>query len=281
MLRLSSRESNCSCRIVKHRCHARKPVEWNGRAASSSRKRPVRGRTGSLRPASECQPSLTYVPKWPKYGKAASCQAAASLASITRSGGAWRPCHYPHHLLTCLKFSNVQLIEVDSVTVIGPRFLTDAGHDQYLIKACPVGRIGICVGPTGGPTPHPASGENRHESGSAAWRHTAAGLSPVARTQSRLPFFQSTQGYLPTDSAAALATHPGGLPSARRVSVDRGHHRPGLYQSSGDRGDGPDWGWPGPGFALAHDAGRTTRGLGSGRSAPGDRLGGDGPTVLE
>jgi hypothetical protein len=44
-------------------------------------------------------------------------------------------------------FSNLQLIDAVKVTLVNRlRFLTDAGHDQYLINVRPVGGFGIRVG---------------------------------------------------------------------------------------------------------------------------------------
>src|ERR1035438_4478865 len=72
------------------------------RAASSSRKALVLGRTGSPLPSVGCPPSLTCFPESPMHRKAAFRPSAAGLAYITRLGGGWRrswePESYPRRV---------------------------------------------------------------------------------------------------------------------------------------------------------------------------------------
>src|SRR5258706_7282592 len=118
------------------------------------------------------------------------------------------------------------------------RFLNRPKHEHDLGYARPVGATGIRVGPTGGPAPHPTSGENRHTPGSKSGRHAAASLAALEGTQSGLPFFRSTQGGSARSAEPALGSDPHPLPATRRVSADRRYNTTGLLLPPGDRGLG-------------------------------------------
>src|SRR5580765_3565912 len=162
--------------------------------------------------------------------------------SLTPRFSAW---HCPHLFRSCFMFSNLQPADAVPFAASPIRFLTGTGHDYRIDDACPVGAIAVLVGHAGRPTSYQTIGEYCHSFGAKPRWDTAAGVSAMERPQGRLPIFQSTQSYLRTDTKAALAIYPCGLPRTGPVSADRGYYRTGLHRSSDDRGDGMhrQWAW--------------------------------------
>src|ERR1022692_2271711 len=153
------------------------------------------------------------------------------------------------------------------------RFLIRPNHEHDLVHARPVGAAGIRVGPTGGPTPHPAPDEPRHTPGSKSRRHAAASPAALEGTQSGLPLFQPAQGGTGRSADPALGSHPPPLPRTGRVSADRRHDPTGLLLPPGHRGSGTDWQWRRPGPAAAHHAGRAGGTVDAGAAARRHRPG--------
>src|SRR5580704_13032033 len=124
--------------------------------------------------------------------------------------------------------------ETEAVWFWFERFLDRPKHEHDLVHARPVGATGIRVGPSGGPTPHPTSGENRHTPGSKSRWHAAPSPAALEGTQGGLPLFQSTQGGTGGSSDLALGGHPQPLPRTRGVSADRRYDPTGLFLPPGD-----------------------------------------------
>src|ERR1051325_5920515 len=121
------------------------------------------------------------------------------------------------------------------------RFLLRTIHEQYLISARPVGTVGVCVGWTGGPTPHATFGEHCHKPSAKSGRDAAASVSGMERPQSGLPIFQSAEGRLARNSKPALGTDASSMSRGWGISADRRHERTGLQLPCGDGGSGAHW----------------------------------------